>query len=734
MAEMVREININKLFERVTEYDPAADINLLEKAYNFARLAHHGQKRISGEPYIQHPLAVALILTELELDVPTLCAALLHDVVEDTSVSQETLEAEFGEEIGLLVDGVTKLSRIDFQSKEDAQVENLRKMFLAMAKDIRVIIIKLADRLHNMRTLQFQNEYKQKEIARETMEIFVPLAHRLGIFMYKWELEDLAFYYLNTEIYYEVAKRLKQKRKEREEYVRELIEQIKHGIDQIGLSADIAGRPKNIFSIYKKMIQQQVDIDEIYDKIAIRVIVDEVRECYGVLGIIHTMWKPLPGRFKDYIATPKPNMYQSLHTTLIGKGGEPFEVQIRTWEMHRTSEYGIAAHWRYKEGSSPKEKKFDEKLSWLRQMLEWQQDIKDTNEFMESLKIDLFDDTVFVFTPKGKVIELPKGACPVDFAYRVHTEVGHKCVGAKVNGRIVPLDYELGNSDIVEIITAKNSPGPTRDWLNFVTTSSAKSRIKQWFRREKRESNIIKGRDMLERELKKLHFDPRDLLKEDKLMEIVKKFSLKSTDDLYAAIGDGVLGINQVINKQKEIYFQDTNVEDISDIPINQNVIYSDKDASSAAIKIRGVDDVATRLAKCCNPLPGDAVMGYITRGRGISVHRQDCPNLLNYLKNERERLIEVEWSDDKGIYNVEIEVKAIDRPRLTTDVMNVIADTRIQINSVYSRATRGQIAIMNFKLEIKDMDKLYAVMQRIKTVRDVLDVKRVLPGEARSE
>ncbi len=734
MAKMVREININQLFGRVTEYDPGADINLLEKAYNFARLAHHGQKRISGEPYIQHPLAVALILTELELDVPTLCAALLHDVVEDTSVSQETLEAEFGEEIGLLVDGVTKLSRIDFQSKEDAQVENLRKMFLAMAKDIRVIIIKLADRLHNMRTLQFQNENKQKEIAQETMEIFVPLAHRLGIFMYKWELEDLAFYYLNTEIYYEVAKRLKQKRKEREEYVHELIEQIKHGIDQIGLTADIAGRPKNIYSIYKKMIQQQVDIDEIYDKIAIRVIVDEVRECYGVLGIIHTMWKPLPGRFKDYIATPKPNMYQSLHTTLIGKGGEPFEVQIRTWEMHRTSEYGIAAHWRYKEGSSPKEKKFDEKLSWLRQMLEWQQDIKDTNEFMESLKIDLFDDTVFVFTPKGKVIELPKGACPVDFAYRIHTEVGHKCVGAKVNGRIVPLDYELENSDIVEIITAKNSPGPTRDWLNFVTTSSAKSRIKQWFRREKRESNIIKGRDMLERELKKLHFDPRDLLREDKLMEIVKKFSLKSTDDLYAAIGDGVLGINQVINKQKEVFFQDTNVEDISDIPINQNVIYSDQDTSSAAIKIRGVDDVATRLARCCNPLPGDAVMGYITRGRGISVHRQDCPNLLNYLKNERERLIEVEWSDDKGVYNVEIEVKAIDRPRLTTDVMNVIADTRIQINSVYSRATRGQIAIMNFKLEIKDMDKLYAVMQRIKTVKDVLDVKRVLPGEARSE
>lgn len=734
MAEILREMNIQFLIDRVIEYDPNADIALLEKAYNFAKAAHHGQKRISGEPYINHPMEVALILADLELDIPTLCAALLHDVVEDTYISQETIIAEFGEEIGLLVDGVTKLSRIDFQSKEDAQVENLRKMFLAMAKDIRVIIIKLADRLHNMRTLQFQSERKQKEIAKETMEIFAPLAHRLGIFKFKWELEDLAFYYLSTEIYYEIAKRLKQKRKEREEYVHELIDQIKEGIDQIGIDADIAGRPKNIFSIYKKMIKQQVDIDEIYDKIAIRVIVDDIRDCYGVLGIIHTMWKPIPGRFKDYIATPKPNMYQSIHTTLIGKGGEPFEVQIRTWEMHRTSEYGIAAHWRYKEGNSPKEKKLDEKLSWLRQMLEWQQDIKDNNEFMESLKIDLFDDTVFVFTPKGKVIELPKGACPVDFAYRVHTEVGHKCIGAKVNGRIVPLDYELENSDIVEIITAKNSPGPTRDWLNFVKTSSAKSRIKQWFKKEQRETNIIKGHDMLERELKKLHLDTKDLLKEDKFMEVVKKFGLNSVDDMYAAIGEGALSVTQVVNKQKELFFSDAVVEDILDIPTNYNVVYSDKEATSSAIKIKGVDDVATRLARCCNPLPGDAVMGYITRGRGISVHRQDCPNLLNYLKNERERIIEVEWADERGVYNVEIEVKAIDRPRLTTDVMNVIADTRIQINSVYSRATKGQIAIMNFKLEIKDMDKLYAVMQRIKTVKDVLEVKRVLPGEARGE
>ncbi len=734
MTEMVMKMEAQRIIEKVNKYDPKADVELIEKAYSFAKTAHIGQKRISGEPYIIHPVEVALILADLELDVATLCAALLHDVVEDTHISQETLVQEFGEEVGLLVDGVTKLSRIDFKSKEDAQVENLRKMFLAMAKDIRVIVIKLADRLHNMRTLQFQNERKQKEVARETMEIFAPLAHRLGIFRFKWELEDLAFYYLDTEVYYEIAKRLKRKRQEREEYVHELIKQIKEGIDQIGINGDIAGRPKNIFSIYKKMIKQQKDIDEIYDKIAIRVVVNDIRECYGVLGIIHTMWKPLPGRFKDYIATPKPNMYQSLHTTLIGKGGEPFEVQIRTWEMHRTSEYGIAAHWRYKEGVSSKEKKLDEKLAWLRQILEWQQDIKDNNEFMESLKIDLFDDTVFVFTPKGKVVELPKGACPVDFAYRVHTEVGHKCIGAKVNGRIVPLDYPLENSDIVEILTAKNSPGPTRDWLNFVKTSTAKSRIKQWFKREIREGNIIKGRDILERELKKKHLNPKELLKEDKLMEIVKKLGLNSVDDMFAALGDGILTVNQVINKQKEIYFNDAHVEDIFDTPLTHSVIHTDREATSSALKIKGVDDVAIRLARCCNPLPGDQVTGYITRGRGISVHRQDCPNLHNYLKTEPDRLIEVDWSDDRGVYNVELEVKGIDRARLTTDVMNVIADTRIQINSVYSRVTKSQVAVMNFKLEIKDMSKLQAVMQRIKTVKDVLEVKRVLPGEVRGE
>ena len=539
------------IMDRVKEYDPNADFDLIAKAYNYAVIAHGEQKRKSVEPYIIHPVEVALILTEIEMDSASICAALLHDVIEDTSFDYKNLEQEFGEEIAMLVEGVTKLSRINFKTREEAQAENLRKMFLAMANDIRVVLIKLADRLHNMRTLNYQPESRQKQIAQETMDIFAPLAHRLGVFKFKWQLEDLAFLYLQPEMYHEVAQRLKTKRKEREAYVNALIQQIRKGLEQIGIEGDIAGRPKNIYSIYKKMLKQDKSIDEIYDKIAIRVIVDTVPECYGVLGIIHTMWKPLPGRFKDYIATPKPNMYQSLHTTLIGQGGEPFEVQIRTWEMHLTAESGIAAHWHYKQDGSPKDrdKKFDEKLAWLRRILEWQQDVNDGSEFMESLKTDLFEDTVFIFTPKGDVIELPKGSCPVDFAYRVHTEVGHKCTGARVNGRIVPLDYQLSNGDIVEIITSKSSLGPTRGWLDFVKTSSARSRIKAWFKRSQRQENVLKGHELLEAELRKRHLDSKELLKEGKLSEVLERFSLSTLDDLFSAVGDGSLTANQVANR-----------------------------------------------------------------------------------------------------------------------------------------------------------------------------------------
>ena len=719
------------IMDRVREYDAKADLDLIAKAYNYAVIAHGEQKRKSGEPYIIHPVEVALILTEIEMDSASICAALLHDVIEDTDFDYKNLEQEFGEEIAMLVEGVTKLSRINFKNRQEAQAENLRKMFLAMARDIRVVLIKLADRLHNMRTLNFQPEPKQKQVAQETMDIFAPLAHRLGVFKFKWQLEDLAFLYLQPEMYYEVAQRIKAKRKEREDYVNALIQQIRNGLEQIGIEGDIAGRPKNIYSIYKKMLKQDKLIDEIYDKIAIRVIVDSVPECYGVLGIIHTMWKPLPGRFKDYVATPKPNMYQSLHTTLIGQGGEPFEVQIRTWEMHLTAESGIAAHWHYKEGSPrDRDKKFDEKLAWLRRILEWQQDINDDSEFMESLKTDLFEDTVFIFTPKGDVIELPKGSCPVDFAYRVHTEVGHKCTGARVNGRIVPLDYQLSNGDIVEIITSKNSTGPTRGWLDFIKTSSARSRIKAWFKRSQRQEYILKGHEHLEAELRKRHFDPKELLKEGKLAEVLERFSLTTLDDLFSAVGDGSLTANQVANRIKESYFPNALVEDIINKPAVKTG--AGQERVTRSLRVKGVDDIVIRLAHCCNPLPGDQVLGYITRGRGISVHRSDCPNMQSYLNNEANRVLEVEWASDKGNYLVELEIEAFDRDRLTSDVMTVIADMRIPVNSVFSRATKNGQAVMNLKLEILDMAQLSAVKQRVQKVKGIRDIRRVLPGDNR--
>ena len=721
-------MDLSQLLTCVQQDNAGIDTSIIEQAYYYAARAHYGQYRISGEEYINHPLETAYILAELGLDVTTVVAALLHDVVEDTGVPLAEIEKTFGEETALLVDGVTKLSRIEFKSKEDAQAEYLRKMFFAMAKDIRVILIKLADRLHNMRTLKFQNTPKQLEIAQETLDIYAPLAHRLGIFRFKWELEDLSLRYLEPEVYYELVSRLKVKRKEREQYVQSLIEQIRAGLDRLGIEADIAGRPKNLYSIYNKMLKQGKDLDEIYDKIAIRVIANSVRECYGILGVIHTYWKPLPGRFKDYIATPKPNMYQSLHTTLIGLGGEPFEVQIKTWEMHQTAEYGIAAHWRYKEGSQG-DRDFDEKLSWLRRTLEWQQDVKDTKEFMESLKIDLFSATVFVFTPKGDVVELPADACPIDFAYRVHTEVGHRCIGAKVNGRIAPLEYKLNNGDIVEILTSKQSSGPSRDWLNFVKTSQAKSRIKAWFKREQRQENIIKGRDSLELELKRNNLDFREFLKEDRLLEIGRKLSLNRVEDLYAAIGDGAITTNQVIGKLTETYFRQKKLDDLLIIPTIKSSGQQVKDKPSNAVRVKGVEDVVARLSHCCNPLPGDEVIGYITRGKGVSVHRVDCPNIKAHARNEADRIVEVDWVSAKPtVYTVEIEVTAIDRARLTADVVTIIADAHIVIHSVFSRATRNSMATINLKLQIKDLDHLQAIMQRISKVRDVVEVRRVVP------
>lgn len=622
-------MSLEDLLEQVQRYQPQGDLSIIEKAYNFAEKAHEGQSRISGEPYFIHPVAVASILARLELDIPTIAGGLLHDVVEDTKITLVELEKEFGVEIAQLVDGVTKLSRIEFRSKEEQQVENLRKMFLAMAKDIRVVLIKLADRLHNMRTLKHQSAWKQREIAEETLEIFAPLAHRLGIFAIKWELEDLAFRYLEPEQYYHLVEGISMKRREREAYIDQVMNILKERLVEVGIKADIQGRPKHFYSIYKKMKEQGKELSEIYDLIAVRVIVESIKDCYGALGIVHTLWKPIPGRFKDYIAMPKPNMYQSLHTTVMGPQGEPFEIQIRTFEMHRTAEFGIAAHWKYKEGGKGGSKDFDQRLAWLRQILEWQTELRDAREFMETLKIDVFSDVVFVFTPKGDVFELPAGSVPIDFAYRIHSDVGHRCIGSKVNGRIVPLDYTLKNGDIVEILTSKQANGPSRDWLKLVKTSQAKNRIRQWFRKEKREENIARGKEILEKELKKQGLEPGELFKSDRILEVSKRFNFNNPDEFFATLGDGALSPIQVIARVKDDIYKGKKLPDesiLTELPAEKKSTGYGK--ASQGIRVRGVDDVLIRLSRCCNPLPGDPIVGYVTRGRGVSVHRADCPNV----------------------------------------------------------------------------------------------------------
>ncbi|KKM09231.1 (p)ppGpp synthetase [Clostridiales bacterium PH28_bin88] len=718
-------MSIQGVIQKVQTYYPQADVQLVQQAYLFASTAHQGQHRRSGEDYIVHPLEVATILAELQLDVVTIAAGLLHDVVEDTSFTLEDLERAFGAEIALLVDGVTKLSRIEYKSKMEQQAENLRKMFLAMAKDIRVILIKLADRLHNMRTLKHQPEEKQRECAQETLEIFAPLAHRLGIFRLKWELEDLSLRYMEPERYYELVQNISMKRQEREEFINHVIKILKEKLDEVGIDADIQGRPKHFYSIYNKMVKQGKELGEIYDLIAVRVVVESVKDCYGALGMIHAQWKPIPGRFKDYIAMPKPNMYQSLHTTLIGPSGEPFEVQIRTWDMHRTSEYGIAAHWRYKEGKNG-DKDFDAKLTWLRQLLEWQRELKDAREFMESLKIDLFSDRVYVFTPKGDVVELPAGSVPLDFAYRVHTAVGNQCVGAKVSGRIVPLDYRLQTGDIVEILTSKTGR-PRRDWLNIVQTSQAKNRIRQWLKKEQRDELVAKGREMLERETDKKGWYTAEALKNSNLQEAAKRFNIPTVEDLLATVGDGGLTPLQVMAKLKEAV---PGLVTEAPAPLPSVKPWSGYGKPSQGIRVRGVDNVVVRLSRCCNPVPGDDIVGYITRGRGVSIHRSDCPNIAHHHDNELERIIEVAWDlEAEAIYQVHIEAVAVDRPRLAMDIMTTIADTKTIINSVHARATRNNLATVDLKIEIKSLDHLNYITEKVKRIKDVLEVKRVTPS-----
>jgi len=715
-------VNINQLKEQILKYNPASNLDMIQRAYELAEEAHRGQLRHSGEAYIKHPLAVAEILVSLQLDDTSIAAGFLHDVVEDTSLTMEDISKNFGSEVALLVDGVTKLSRLEFKSRVEQQAENLRKMFLAMASDIRVILIKLADRLHNMRTLRFHHSSaKQKEIASETLEIFAPLAHRLGIFKLKWELEDLSLRYLEPDKFYGLSQQIATTRKEREKNVAEICRILAENLEKVEIRAEVVGRPKNLYSIYKKMVQQQKALSEIYDLVAVRVIVDNIKDCYGALGIAHTLWKPIPGRFKDYIAMPKPNMYQSIHTTVIGSRGEPFEIQIRTWEMHRIAEYGIAAHWRYKEGRSA-DKDIDGKLTWLRQMLEWQQDMKDSREFMDSVRTDLFSDAVYVFSPKGDVVELPSGSVPIDFAYRVHTQVGHWCIGSKVNGRIVPLDYKLQNGDIVEILTLKGS-GPSRDWLKIAKTSQAKNRIRQWFKKENRDENLARGRDLMEKELKKYDL-PLNLLKPEKLAEAAKKFNYLSGDDVLVSVGDGFLTPSQVLGKIKEDFKKDKELL----APMPDMKPWTDKGKSSKGIIVRGLDNAMVRFSRCCNPLPGDEIVGYITKGRGVSIHRADCTNMIN--QHEKERLLEVGWDTaNEGFYQVEIEAVAVDRPRLAMDVMSAIADTKTTINSLNARATRNKLALVNIKMEIRSLDHLEYIMNKVRRLKDVMEVRRVTPG-----
>lgn len=718
---------LQHLLEKIKKYNPTDDFSLIEKAYDFAVNAHQGQKRVSGEDYIIHPTAVAEILADLNMDNTTIAGGMLHDVVEDTKYSYSDIKELFGEEIAMLVDGVTKLGKLEYRTKEEQQAENLRKMFIAMAKDIRVILIKLADRLHNLRTLKYMSPDKQFEKATETLEIYAPIAHRLGISKIKWEMEDLSLRYIDPERYYELVDKVAKKRKEREEYINSVINTLNGKNKEMGIEAQIEGRPKNFYSIYKKMYHQNKTFEQIFDLTAVRVIVDTVKDCYGVLGIVHTLWKPIPGRFKDYIAMPKPNMYQSLHTTVIGPDGEPFEVQIRTWEMHRTSEFGIAAHWKYKEGRSS-QNEFDEKLKWLRQMLEWQNEVRDTKEFMETLKIDLVIDEVYVFTPKGDVIDLPVDSTPIDFAYKIHSAIGNKCVGGKINGKIVPLDYKLQNGDIVEIITSANSNGPSRDWLKIVKSSQAKNKIRQWFKKDKREENIQKGKELFEKEIKRLGYTPSQILKNEGLEQTYRKFGLHSLDDLYASIGYGGLTLNQVTMKLKEEIRKNQKFELKNEDQIEKQISKSVSQKarrSDKGIKVKDIENALVRFSKCCNPVPGDEIIGYITKGRGVSIHRRDCPNARDLL-NEPERLIEVEWNiQSQASYNADLQIRANDRQGLLAEVTSIINENKINIVSFYSRTSKDKVANINFILEINDIEQLNKLIRKFRRVEGVIDVFR---------
>lgn len=706
------------LINKIKEYNPNADFNLITKAFNMAELHHRGQKRNSGEDYIIHPLNVALILADMNMDTQTIIAGLLHDTIEDTDVTYEDIKNDFGEEIANLVDGVTKLKKLNYKTKRENQAENIRKMVLAMAKDIRVIIVKLADRTHNMRTLEYMTEEKKHEKALETIEIYAPIADRLGMSRVKWELEDLSLRYLDPDNYYKLVDMVNKRRNEREDLINKLIEEISKSIKAIGIKADIHGRPKNFYSIYKKMIIKKKSFDEIYDLSAVRVLVEDIKDCYGVLGAVHTLYKPIPGRFKDYIAMPKLNKYQSLHTTVIDDNGETFEVQIRTYEMHQTAEYGIAAHWKYKSGTN-KSTSFDENLTWLRQLLEWQKDVNDPDDFMETLKIDFFADEVFVFTPRGDVINLPEGSTPIDFAYRIHSDVGNTCVGAKVNGRIVPLTYKLTSGNIVDVITNPNS-GPSMDWMNIVKSPQARKKIGQYFKVKDRDKNIERGRDMIEKESKRLGYRVNEFMKDEALEEVRSKLNVLTLDDIYAAVGFGSITVKQVTTKLVDIY-KKNHKDDLDEILPQQQ---TERRESRGGIVVDGLDDVKVRFAKCCNPVPGDKIVGYVTIGRGVSVHRADCTNLKDIEKN---RIIEVTWnSTENGRYTAEIEAQAMDKPNVIADIAGRINDSKLVLNSLNARAGKDGDLIVDIRVEIKSIADLEKLMDKLKRIKHVFDVYRV--------
>lgn len=726
-----KEAELNHLMEIVHGYLDDADCKRIMAAFNLADKAHAPQKRASGEPYILHPLAVATILANLQIDATTVIAALLHDVVEDTEYTLDQIEELFGHEVAFLVDGVTKLNQFQYHTKEDQQLENYRKMILAMAKDVRVVVIKLGDRLHNMRTLKHMRSDKQNRIAKETLEIFAPLAHRLGIFNIKWELEDLSFRYLEPEKYYDLVEQMQEKRQAREDIVNDTMVQLKKALEEAHIKADVKGRPKHFYSIYKKMKKDNRDLSQIYDLYAVRVIVDTIPDCYAVLGIAHNLWKPLPYRFKDYIAVPKSNMYQSLHTTVIGTMGHSVEIQIRTWEMHRVSEYGVAAHWRYKEGNKGGDKDFDKKVGWLRQVLEWQ-DSSNPKELVNALKLDVFSGEVFVFTPRGDVMKLPKGAVPLDFAYRIHTDVGHRCVGAKVNGKIVPLDYTLQNGDIVDIITSKNGK-PSLDWLNIVGSTESRSKIRNWFKKENKEENVVKGRELLEKEAKRLNYDWKTLNKPGRLEQISKALNAGSETELMSAVGYGGIPVNSVllrlIDMHKREQAKEDNRRDTMTMLEKLKVKEPVRKRSSTGILVKGEADVMVRMARCCNPVPGDEIVGYITRGRGVSVHRADCTN-IGHTQEDMDRMIEVEWDvATNDNFHVAVEITAYDRGGMLMEIMATLSEMKINIVNINAKVDDTKNANITMVIEIRDLSQLDFVMTKVRRIKDVYSVQRANGG-----